>query len=120
MVGCIFPPGTRLGEARQHRRAIGAYDRATALLSSLTEARFRAGAQVYSLGYRDESIGRFRRAAKTEVRPASAFDCFYRADASRFQTSGGTGLGLAIVQSIMVLHSGAARKLTVNRAMVRE
>jgi predicted Zn-dependent protease len=42
-----------------------AYDRATELLPSLTEAWFRAGALVYTLGHRDEAIGCFRRAAAT-------------------------------------------------------
>ncbi len=42
-----------------------AYDRATKLLPSLTEAWFRAGALVYELGHRDEAIGCFRRAAAT-------------------------------------------------------
>ena len=45
--------------------AILAYDRATELLPSLTEAWFRAGALVYTLGHRDEAIGCFRRAAAT-------------------------------------------------------
>jgi tetratricopeptide (TPR) repeat protein len=45
--------------------AIVAYDRATQLLPSLTEAWFRAGALVYTLGHRDEAIGCFRRAAAT-------------------------------------------------------
>jgi tetratricopeptide (TPR) repeat protein len=45
--------------------AIVAYDRATGLLPSLTEAWFRAGALVYTLGHRDEAIGCFRRAATT-------------------------------------------------------
>jgi tetratricopeptide (TPR) repeat protein len=45
--------------------AIAAYDRATQLLPSLTEAWFRAGALVYTLGHRDEAIGCFRRAAAT-------------------------------------------------------
>ena len=35
------------------------------LLPSLTEAWFRAGALVYTLGHRDEAIGCFRRAAAT-------------------------------------------------------
>ena len=42
-----------------------AYDRATELRPSLTEAWFRAGALVYTLGHRDEAIGCFRRAAAT-------------------------------------------------------
>ena len=45
--------------------AIVAYDRATQFLPSLTEASFRAGALVYTLGHRDEAIGCFRRAAAT-------------------------------------------------------
>ena len=45
--------------------AIVAYDCATKLLPSLTEAWFRAGALVYALGHRDEAIGCFRRAAAT-------------------------------------------------------
>ncbi len=45
--------------------AIVAYDRATELLPTLTEAWFRAGALVYTLGHRDEAIGCFRRAAAT-------------------------------------------------------
>jgi tetratricopeptide (TPR) repeat protein len=45
--------------------AIVAYDRATQLLPSLTEAWFRAGALVYMLGHRREAIGCFRRAATT-------------------------------------------------------
>jgi len=36
-------------------------DRATALLPSLTEAWFPAGALVHTLGHRDEAIVRFRR-----------------------------------------------------------
>jgi len=47
------------------RGAIVAYDRATELLPSLTEAWYRAGALVYTLGHRDEAIGCFRRAAAT-------------------------------------------------------
>ena len=43
--------------------AIVAYDRATELLPSLTEAWFRAGALVYTLGHREEAIGCFRHAA---------------------------------------------------------
>src|SRR6202790_4713572 len=43
--------------------AIVAYDRATELLPSLTEAWYRAGALVYTLGHLDEAIGCFRRAA---------------------------------------------------------
>jgi tetratricopeptide (TPR) repeat protein len=42
-----------------------AYDRATELEPSLTEAWFRAGALVYTLGHRNEAIGCFRRAAAT-------------------------------------------------------
>jgi tetratricopeptide (TPR) repeat protein len=45
--------------------AITAYNRATELLPSLTEAWFRAGALVYTLGHRKEAIGCFRRAATT-------------------------------------------------------
>jgi tetratricopeptide (TPR) repeat protein len=45
--------------------AILAYNRATELLPSLTEAWFRAGALVYTLGHRKEAIGCFRRAATT-------------------------------------------------------
>jgi tetratricopeptide (TPR) repeat protein len=45
--------------------AIVAYDRATKLLPSLTEAWFRAGALFYTLGYRDKAIAYFRRAAAT-------------------------------------------------------
>jgi tetratricopeptide (TPR) repeat protein len=45
--------------------AILAYDRATELLPSLTEAWFRAGALVYTMGHRKEAIGCFRRAATT-------------------------------------------------------
>ena len=45
--------------------AIAAYDRATERDPSLTEAWFRAGALVYTLGHRDEAIGCFRRAAAT-------------------------------------------------------
>ena len=45
--------------------AIVAYDRATQLLPALTEAWFRAGALVYTLGHREEAIGCFRRAAAT-------------------------------------------------------
>jgi len=47
------------------RGAIVAYDRATQLLPSLTEAWFRVGALVHELGHRDEAIGCFRRAAAT-------------------------------------------------------
>jgi tetratricopeptide (TPR) repeat protein len=45
--------------------ALTAYDRATKLLPSLTEAWFRAGALVYTLGHVGEAIGCFRRAAAT-------------------------------------------------------
>jgi tetratricopeptide (TPR) repeat protein len=45
--------------------AIAAYDNATKLLPSLTEAWFRAGALAYTLGYREQAIGCFRRAAAT-------------------------------------------------------
>src|SRR5580658_2916629 len=45
--------------------ALAAYDRATQLLPSLTEAWFRAGALVYTLGHVAEAIGCFRRAAAT-------------------------------------------------------
>lgn len=34
------------------------------------------------------------------------FDRFYRADPSRYRTSGGSGLGLAIVQAIVAAHGG--------------
>ena len=40
-------------------------NRATELLPFLTEAWFRAGALVYTMGHRDEAIGCFRRAAST-------------------------------------------------------
>src|SRR6202041_1561365 len=40
-----------------------AYDRATKLLPSLTEAWFPARALLYTLGRRDEGLGCFRRAA---------------------------------------------------------
>ena len=45
--------------------AIAAYDSATKLLPSLTEAWFRGGALVYILGHRAQAIGCFRRAAST-------------------------------------------------------
>jgi tetratricopeptide (TPR) repeat protein len=45
------------------RGAIVSYDRATEILPSLTEAWFRAGALVYTLGHRNEAIDCFRQAA---------------------------------------------------------
>ncbi len=60
-----FRLGIALEKRGDTRGAIVAYDRATKLLPSLTEAWFRAGALVYELGYRDEAIGCFRRAAAT-------------------------------------------------------
>jgi tetratricopeptide (TPR) repeat protein len=42
-----------------------AYNRATELLPSLSEAWFRAGALVYTMGLRKEAIGCFKRAATT-------------------------------------------------------
>ena len=47
------------------RSAVAAYDRAVTLQPSLTEAWFRAGALVHTMGHRDEAIGYFRRAADT-------------------------------------------------------
>src|SRR5262249_23588809 len=43
--------------------AIAAYHRATEIVPSNTEAWFRAGVLVYTLGHRDEAIECFRRAA---------------------------------------------------------
>jgi tetratricopeptide (TPR) repeat protein len=68
-----FRMGIALEKLGDLRGAILAYDRATELLPSLTEAWFRVGALVYILGYRDEAIGRFRRAAATG--PKTSFDC---------------------------------------------
>jgi len=58
-----FRLGIALEKLGDIRGALAAYDCATKLLPSLTEAWFRAGALVYILGYREEAIGCFRRAA---------------------------------------------------------
>jgi len=58
----------RLGMALEKQGDIGpaiAYDRATELLPSLTEAWFRAGDLVYTLGHLNEAIACFRQAAAT-------------------------------------------------------
>ena len=60
-----FRLGIALEKLGNTRRAIVAYDCTTKLLPSLTEAWFRAGALVYTLGHRDVAIGYFRRAAAT-------------------------------------------------------
>jgi len=60
-----FRLGIALEKQGNTRGAIVAYDRATKLLPSLTEAWFRAGALLYTLGHRDEAIGRFRGPAAT-------------------------------------------------------
>ena len=57
--------GIALEKLGDLRGAVLAYDRATELKPSLTEAWFRAGALVYTLGHRKEAIGCFRRAAAT-------------------------------------------------------
>jgi tetratricopeptide (TPR) repeat protein len=60
-----FRLGIALEKLGDIRGAIVAYDRATELLPSLTEAWYRAGSLVCTLGHRDEAIGCFRRAAAT-------------------------------------------------------
>jgi tetratricopeptide (TPR) repeat protein len=62
-----FRLGIALEKLGNMREAIAAYDRATKLLPSLTEAWFRLGALVYIRGHHDEAIGCFRRAAATGV-----------------------------------------------------
>jgi tetratricopeptide (TPR) repeat protein len=63
-----FRLGIALEKVGDVGAAIVAYERATQLEPSWTEAWFRAGALVYILGYRDEAVGCFRRAAVTGVR----------------------------------------------------
>ncbi len=60
-----FAMGIALEKLGDRGSAIVAYDRATELQPSLTEAWFRAGALVYTMGHPDEAIGCFRRAAAT-------------------------------------------------------
>ena len=51
-----FRLGVALEKGGDIRGAMMAYDHATEILPSLTEAWFRAGALVYTLGHRDEAI----------------------------------------------------------------
>jgi Flp pilus assembly protein TadD len=60
-----FRLGIALEKLNDTGSAIVAYDRTTELLPSHTEAWFRAGALVFIMGYREEAIGCFRRAATT-------------------------------------------------------
>jgi tetratricopeptide (TPR) repeat protein len=60
-----FRMGIALEKLGDLRGAIFAYNGATELLPSLSEAWFRAGALVYSLGHRKAAIGCFRRTAAT-------------------------------------------------------
>ena len=60
-----FRLGIALETQGDTRGAIAAYHRTTELLPSLTEAWYRAGGLVYTLGHRNEAIRRFRQAAAT-------------------------------------------------------